>query len=69
MTVKVKLHPALARAAVQRAKAEERHSGRESGVAGLMRHALRYYLSKNGYRVAELDAGVVVTLVRREAAQ
>lgn len=53
--VHVSLTDGMYRAAAARARHEERHTRANSGVASLIRHALRYYLTKNGYRAAELD--------------
>lgn len=54
--VSVQLNPGLYHAAAAEARRQGRSDGRTDGVASLIRGALRAYLNRNGYTVAELDA-------------
>jgi len=53
--VKVTISDAMYRAAISRARHEERNKGTDPGIASLMRAALRDRLSKAGVPVSELD--------------
>lgn len=60
MTVKVTISGNMARAAMDRAQVEGMATKGNPGVATLMRKALRYYLSQQGYK--QLSSGLVVEL-------
>lgn len=51
----VTLSDHLLYAAAVQAKADERHNGNSDGVASLIRKALKYWLSKNGWSARFLD--------------
>lgn len=54
--IRITLPDELYEAAVARAHDEDRDTNSNAGVSSLVRHALRYYLSKNGYSVKSLDS-------------
>lgn len=51
----VTLSDHLLYAAAVQAKTDERHNGNSDGVASLIRKALKYWLSKNGWSARFLD--------------
>jgi uncharacterized damage-inducible protein DinB len=56
----VSLSDNLFYAAAKQARKEERHSGNSNGVPSLIRHALHYYLNKNGWEAAFLRGDISI---------